>query len=158
MEPSQILPSIEVEEVRAEYSNATSTASSNNTNTPKVAPRQRSVQSPPPASDPRISAWRAEQRTFKGKIVQSSALQATRTALAAQKAGLWVKGNPQFAIFCDGSCRSTQVSQFHGTKGGYGVVFRDPYEPDDRDIDLAFNKNQLRSFEESERDGLREDD
>ncbi|KAK3952679.1 hypothetical protein QBC32DRAFT_313684 [Pseudoneurospora amorphoporcata] len=112
----------------------------------------------PPASDPRITAWKAEKRTFKGKIVQSSALEATRTALAAQKADLWVKGNPQFAIFCDGSCRNTQVSQFHGTKGGYGVVFRDPYEPDNRDIDLAFDKNQLRHFEESERDGLNEDD
>lgn len=158
-EPPQVLASIEVE-TSATASSANATISSTQPDTPDVATRRESAQlsSPPnPLSDSRSPDWSDEKWNFKGKIVQDVAWKATESALAAQRADLWVNGKPHFAIFCDGSCLNPNLAQFHGDKGGYGVAFRDPYTPDEDDADLAFNKDLLRRFKVAERDGFTTD-
>ncbi|KAK1776474.1 hypothetical protein QBC45DRAFT_381255 [Copromyces sp. CBS 386.78] len=110
---------------------------------------KRSPRSPSPLEDPRIPLWKAETRSFKGTMFRHSESIATaiETAEAAQNGDLFVDGAPQFAIFCDGSSENTRFAQFHGDRGGYGVVFRDPYESGDHiGIDLAPNRLQPEVF------------
>ncbi|KAL0466511.1 hypothetical protein QR685DRAFT_575157 [Neurospora intermedia] len=71
----------------------------------------------------------------------------------------FVDGAPQFTIFCDGSSENTRFAQFRGDKGGYGVVFRDPYETvSHNDVDLAPNRLKPEFFGKEKEDDRGVDD
>ncbi|EGZ78631.1 hypothetical protein NEUTE2DRAFT_135569 [Neurospora tetrasperma FGSC 2509] len=121
-----------------------------------VTTRKRSPRSPSPIEDPRLPQWKAETRSFKGNMFchHQSPGTAIETAKAAHNGDLFVDGAPQFTIFCDGSSENTRFAQFRGDKGGYGVVFRDPYETVGHNgVDLAPNRLKPEFFgKEKEKD------
>lgn len=84
---------------------------------------------------------------------------AIETAKAAHNEDFFVDGAPQFTIFCDGSSENTRFAQFRGDKGGYGVVFRDPYETvSHNDVDLAPNRLKPEFFGKEKEDDRGVDD
>ncbi|KAA8631651.1 hypothetical protein SMACR_08037 [Sordaria macrospora] len=97
-----------------------------------------------PSGDIRIPLWQNETRAFNGEIIVSPTSKnrnkkaaARKVARQAQSAPLVVDGKPQFNLFVDGSHQSGGITIAHQTsgprpqarfaRGGYGVVFRNPY-------------------------------
>lgn len=93
----------------------------------------RDGRSPSPSGDTRIPLWWDETRAFKGDIIIATRKEnkqgsAGKVARQAQKAPLMVDGKPQFNLFVDGSYQSPQNAEPKIlARGGYGVVFRNPY-------------------------------
>ncbi|KAK3396592.1 hypothetical protein B0T20DRAFT_502030 [Sordaria brevicollis] len=105
--------------------------------TARVAPRVPGTgRSPSPSGDLRTTLWRKETRAFNGKITirkRNKRDSMERAARQAQgEAPLIVKGKPIFNMFVDGSYQryvkhTLPDLDSHFARGGYGVVFRNPY-------------------------------
>lgn len=124
----------------------------------KAETRQRSPRSPSPIEDSRIPDWKAETRPFNGTLFRHAGSIATaiEAAETSQNGDLFVDGTPQFAIFCDGSSESSRFARFYGDRGGYGVVFRDPYETVDGGAGLSPNRLQPEVFGKDDTWGVKD--
>ncbi|KAK3396605.1 hypothetical protein B0T20DRAFT_276172 [Sordaria brevicollis] len=106
------------------------------TNDSDAEQRRRSPRSPTPSFDYRITLWAQETRQFEGKLIMDEPEQARLAAEEACRCPLWLNDNdnnnnnhsiPRIIIFCDGSSNQKAGMKRKGTKGGYGVVFRNPW-------------------------------
>lgn len=108
---------------------------------PKAKPTRallRDGRSPSPSGDVRIPLWSDETRAFGGEVIVAPRRNAAKqdakiAAREAQRTPLVVDGKPQFNLFVDGSHQSGTDHYQTGKPptfacGGYGVVFRNPYQ------------------------------